>query len=65
MTDFYCWRHENLARFATEANERIKFLQTEIEALKEDINAALEAYTRIENELSSFEAERRTQNSMG
>lgn len=52
-TDFYCWRHENLARFATEANERIKFLQSEIEALKQDINAAIQAYTRNENESSS------------
>lgn len=54
-TDFYCWRHENLARFATEANERIKFLQSEIEALKQDINAAVQAYKRNENESSSSE----------
>jgi hypothetical protein len=47
MTDFHTWRHENLVQFATEAVQRMKFLQEEVEALNADIKAAIAAYREL------------------
>jgi len=47
MTDFNTWRHENLVQFATEAMQRMKFLQDEVEALNADIKAAIAAYREL------------------
>ena len=47
MTSFQLWEYNNLARFAEEANEKIRDQQKEIETLKEDLRVALDAYRTL------------------
>ena len=47
MTSFQSWEYNNLVRFAAEANERMHDQQKEIEALKEDLRVALDAYRTL------------------
>jgi len=44
MTDFGAWRYENLVQFAKESTERMNLLNAEIEALNDDLKAAINAY---------------------
>ena len=44
MTDFESWSKESLVMFARDANERMREQKAEIEALREDLKAALAAY---------------------
>ena len=46
MTDFESWSKESLVRFARDANERVLQQKAEIEALRGDLRAAIEAYRR-------------------
>jgi hypothetical protein len=49
MADFYAWKHENLARFATEVNE-------ENERLREDNKMLLAAWRKAVSEKYLAEA---------
>jgi hypothetical protein len=51
MTDFSTWRHENLVKFAEEANERLKILDQEIKDLSEDLKMAIKAYRELNTSL--------------
>jgi hypothetical protein len=42
--DFATWHHQNLVMFAQQAHERLKAQEEQIEALKLDVKAAMEAY---------------------
>jgi hypothetical protein len=47
MTDFATWEHKTLVRFAGESNQRLHDQQKEIEALKEDLRVAIDAYRTL------------------
>jgi len=42
--DFATWKTETLVQFAKQAHERLKAQEEQIEALKLDVKAAMEAY---------------------
>ena len=43
MADFSSWEHDNLAKFASEAQLKLLQQEQEIEHLKQDLKDALEA----------------------
>ena len=45
--DFQSWRLENLAKFAEEAYDKLREQHEEIEHLKLDLKAAMEAYRKL------------------
>lgn len=47
MTDFSLWTRENLNNFAVEVTVKLHQQSEEIEALKADLKAAIEAYRAI------------------
>ena len=47
MSDFKTWKHENLARFAQEANDKMIEQNERIEQLQRDVKDAIEAYRAI------------------
>ena len=51
MTDFESWSKESLVLFARDANERTLQQKAEIEALREDLRAAIEAYRDLVRKL--------------
>jgi|APCry1669189204_1035204.scaffolds.fasta_scaffold180160_2 hypothetical protein len=51
MADFSTWRYENLVKFAQEANERLKILDSEVKALSEDLKIAIKAYRELNTSL--------------
>ena len=51
MTDFESWSKESLVLFARDANERVLQQKAEIEALREDLRAAIEAYRNLLRQL--------------
>ena len=51
MTDFESWSKESLVMFARDANERMREQKAEIEALREDLRAAIEAYRDLVRQL--------------
>ena len=44
MTDFESWSKESLVQFARETNERVLQQKAEIEVLRADLRAAMDAY---------------------
>lgn len=50
--DFQSWRLENLAKFAEEAYNKLREQHEEIEHLKLDLKAAMEAYRGLLRGLS-------------
>lgn len=44
--DFASWQTENLVNFCRQANERLKAQDEQIEALKNDLRLAMEAYRK-------------------
>ena len=44
MNKFELWTHSNLAKFAAESMEKMKQQEQEIQRLREDLRAALDAY---------------------
>ena len=53
MTDFESWSKESLIMFARDANERMTQQKTEIDALRADLKAAIEAYRDLIRQLKS------------
>lgn len=51
MTDFESWSKESLVMFARDVNERTKQQKAEIEALRSDLKAAIEAYRNLVRQL--------------
>ena len=47
MTDFESWSKESLALFARDATERMAQQKAEIEALRADLRAAMDAYRAL------------------
>jgi|DEB19_MinimDraft_2_1074335.scaffolds.fasta_scaffold38188_1 hypothetical protein len=47
MTTFATWTHENLAKFAEEANAKLITQNERIEYLQRDVKDALEAYRSL------------------
>ena len=47
MTDFESWSKESLVMFAHDANERVLQQKVEIEALRADLRAAIDAYRAL------------------
>lgn len=47
MTDFESWSKESLVRFARDATERMAQQKAEIEALRSDLRAAMDAYRAL------------------
>jgi hypothetical protein len=47
MAEFNIWQPETLARFAAEAQERMKQQDAEIQALRADLRVALTAYRAL------------------
>ena len=47
MADFSSWSHENLAKFATDAQLKLLQQERQIEHLKQDLKDALEACREI------------------
>ena len=47
MTDFESWSKESLVMFARDANERMREQKAEIEALRADLRAAIDAYRAL------------------
>ena len=45
--DFDSWSKESLVRFAREANERVLQQKAEIEVLRSDLRAAIDAYRAL------------------
>ena len=45
--DFESWSKESLVQFAREANERVLQQKAEIEALRGDLRAAMDAYRAL------------------
>lgn len=45
--DFASWSHENLANFARDAYDKLRSQEDEIQDLRLDIKAALEAYRTL------------------
>jgi hypothetical protein len=53
MISFQTWEYNNLVRFAAEANQKLAMQQKEIDALKEDLRVAINAYRElIKNKMS-------------
>jgi hypothetical protein len=44
--DFAAWQHETLVQFATQATHRLRQQKAEIEQLRIDLRAALDAYRK-------------------
>lgn len=44
--NFAAWQHETLVAFATEALQKLKKQEAEIEQLRTDLRAALDAYRK-------------------
>ena len=47
MTDFESWSKESLVMFARDANERMTQQKVEMEALRADLRAAIDAYRAL------------------
>ena len=47
MTDFESWSKESLVMFARDANERVLQQKVEIDALRADLRAAIDAYRAL------------------
>ena len=47
MTDFESWSKESLVMFARDANERVLQQKAEIEVLRADLRAAMDAYRAL------------------
>jgi hypothetical protein len=47
MTTFVTWTHENLAKFAEEANAKLIEQNERIEFLQRDVKDAIEAYRAL------------------
>lgn len=47
MTDFESWSKESLVQFARETNERVLQQKAEIEVLRADLRAAMDAYRAL------------------
>ena len=47
MTDFESWSKESLVQFARDANERVLQQKAEIEVLRADLRAAMDAYRAL------------------
>lgn len=47
MTDFESWSKESLVQFARETNERVLQQKAEIEVLRSDLRAAMDAYRAL------------------
>jgi hypothetical protein len=47
MADFRTWEQHNLAKFAKEANAKILEQQEEIDRLRDDLRAAIQAYRQL------------------
>ena len=47
MTDFESWSKESLVMFTRDANERMREQKAEIEALRADLRAAIDAYRAL------------------
>ena len=47
MTGFESWSKESLVQFAREANERVLQQKAEIEVLRADLRAAMDAYRAL------------------
>lgn len=45
--DFASWQTDNLVNFCKQANERLKAQEEQIEALKNDIRCAMDAYRQL------------------
>jgi hypothetical protein len=45
--DFACWSHTNLVQFANETYARVIDDVYEIECLKQDLKAAIQAYRQV------------------
>ena len=44
---FETWEHGSLVKFSTECYERLQQQEKEIEALREDLRAAIDAYRQL------------------
>jgi hypothetical protein len=44
MANFETWQYQNLVQFAKESTERMNLLNAEVEALNDDLKAAINAY---------------------
>ena len=53
--DFTCWSHDSLAKFAYETYDRIIEDTYEIECLKQDLKAAIQAYRQVNTKGASNE----------
>jgi hypothetical protein len=53
--DFACWSHDSLAKFAYETYDRIIEDTYEIECLKQDLKAAIQAYRQVNTKGASNE----------
>ena len=47
MTNFESWSKESLVQFARDANERVLQQKAEIEVLRADLRAAMDAYRAL------------------
>ena len=47
MSNFKTWTHENLAKFAEEANDKMIQQNERIEQLQRDVKDAIEAYRAL------------------
>jgi hypothetical protein len=47
MSNFKTWTHENLAKFAQEANDKMVEQNERIETLQRDVKDAIEAYRAL------------------
>jgi hypothetical protein len=47
MTNFESWSKESLVQFARETNERVLQQKAEIEVLRADLRAAMDAYRAL------------------
>ena len=53
--DFACWSHANLVQFANETYARVIDDVYEIECLKQDLKAAIQAYRQVNTKGASNE----------
>ena len=53
--DFDCWSHDSVAKFAHETYDRIIEDTYEIECLKQDLKAAIQAYRQVNTKGASNE----------
>lgn len=47
MADFSSWEHDNLAKFASEAQLKLLQQEQEIQSLKDDLKVAIQAYRTL------------------